>query len=135
LILADTNILFDLATDDSEWFAWSRDAMQAAASDDSISINPIIYAELSVRYENLSEVDAFLDLIGVQVLDLSNRAAFLAAKAYSKYRLSGGIKTGVLSDFFIGAHASTLGVPLLTRDVRRYRTYFPEVRLIAPQVN
>lgn len=135
MILVDTNILFDLATDDSEWFAWSRDAMQAAANDGSISINPIIYAELSVRYENLSEVDDFLELIGVQILGLSNHAAFLAAKAYARYRLSGGAKTGVLSDFFIGAHAETLNVPLLTRDVRRYRTYFPDVRLITPQMN
>jgi predicted nucleic acid-binding protein len=135
LILVDTNILFDLATDDSEWFAWSRDAMQAAASDGLISINPIIYAELSVRYESLSEVDDFLELVGVQILDLSNRAAFLAAKAYTRYRLSGGTKTGVLSDFFIGAHAAVLDSPLLTRDTRRYRTYFPDVQLISPQVN
>jgi predicted nucleic acid-binding protein len=80
-------------------------------------------------------VDNFLEVTGIQVVDLSNRTAFLAAKAYSKYRLSGGTKTGVLSDFFIGAHAQALSVPLLTRDVRRYRTYFPEVRLIAPHMN
>lgn len=135
MILVDTNILFDLATDDSEWFAWSRDAMQTAASETTIWINPIIYAELSVRYENLSEVDDFLDLIGVQMLDLSRRAAFLAAKAYARYRLAGGAKTGVLSDFFIGAHAAALESSLLTRDARRYRTYFPDVRLISPQVN
>ncbi|MEQ1937179.1 type II toxin-antitoxin system VapC family toxin [Mesorhizobium sp. CN5-321] len=135
MTLVDTNILFDLVTRNTDWLDWSLHALGNAAVAGPVSINAVIYAELSVRYETLAEVDNFLEVTGIQVVDLSNRTAFLAAKAYSKYRLSGGTKTGVLSDFFIGAHAQALSVPLLTRDVRRYRTYFPEVRLIAPHMN
>ena len=133
MILVDTNILFDLATDDSEWFAWSRDAMQAAANDGSISINPIIYAELSLAFTHFEALDAALDGMGLAVLDLPRPALFLAGKAFAQYRRRGGTKSNVLSDFFIGAHAAVAGVPILTRDTARYRTYFPSVLLIAPQ--
>jgi hypothetical protein len=135
LILVDTNVLLDLATGDPQWSAWSLSAIQAAAVDGPLHINAVIYAELSVRYSNIKEVDDFIEIAGVQLLDIPRKAAFLAAKAFSRYRISGGAKTGVLSDFFIGAHASALDIPILTRDVRRYRTYFPDLRLIAPQLN
>lgn len=135
MTLVDTNILLDLVTDDSEWFAWSRDALQTAAADGPIVINLIIYAELSARYETSGAVDEVLEIAGVDVLDMPREAAFLVSKAFGRYRAAGGTRTGVLSDFFIGAHAEVLQSPLLTRDIRRYETYFPAVRLIAPQVN
>lgn len=135
MILVDTNVLFDLATDDSEWFDWSRDAMQTLASDDTLIINAVIYAELSARYASEDSVDEFIGITGLELLDIPRRAAFLAAKVFGMYRAAGGTRTGVLSDFFIGAHAAALEIPILTRDTRRYRTYFPTVRLIAPQVN
>ena len=135
MILVDTNILLDLATKDSEWWGWSLDAIRAAAIEAPLFINAIVYAELSARYESASDADDFVEILGVQFLDIPRRGAFLAAKAFSQYRAAGGTKTGVLSDFFIGAHAAVLDVPVLTRDVSRYRTYFPELRLIAPQLN
>lgn len=135
MILVDTNVLLDLATRDSQWAAWSLGAIQAAAVDGPLYINAIIYAELSVRYSSVKEVDDFIEIAGVQLLDIPRVAAFVAAKAFGRYRTSGGAKTGVLSDFFIGAHAVSLDIPVLTRDVRRYQTYFPDLRLIAPQLN
>jgi predicted nucleic acid-binding protein len=135
LTLVDTNILFDLATRDSHWSVWSLDAIRAAAIEGPLYINAIIYAELSARYERDSDVDEFVKIAGVQFANIPREAAFLAAKAFGRYRASGGTRTGVLSDFFIGAHATMLDIPVLTRDVRRYRTYFPNLRLIAPQLN
>lgn len=135
MILIDTNILFDLATDDSEWFDWSQDALQVAAGYGPLYINAIIYAELSARYESHEMVDEFIEIAGVELIHLPRQAAFLAAKAFSQYRRKGGAKTGVLSDFFIGAHAAVLDIPILTRDLGRYRTYFPTLKLITPQLN
>lgn len=135
MILVDTNILLDLVTDDSQWFDWSARTIQDAAVDGPLCINAIIYAELSARYDSTANVDDFVEAAGVQFFDIPRKAAFLAAKAFGRYRSAGGTKTGVLSDFFIGAHASALDIPLLTRDVRRYRTYFPDLHLIAPQLN
>lgn len=135
MTLIDTNILFDLATRDSEWWEWSLDAMKAMSIQGQLYINGIIYAELSARYATVAQVDEFVDIAGVQYLDIPRKAAFLAAKAFGQYRAAGGTKTGVLSDFFIGAHAVALDIPILTRDVRRYRTYFPELRLIEPKLN
>lgn len=135
MTLVDTNILFDLATKDSEWWEWSLDSIKNAALAGPLYINAIVYAELSARYENAGEVDEFVTIAGVQFLDIPRGAAFLAAKAFGAYRAAGGTRTGVLSDFFIGAHALALDLPILTRDVRRYRTYFPTLRLIAPQLN
>lgn len=135
MILVDTNILLDLATKDSEWWEWSLDAIKAAALEGPLYINAIIYAELSARYKHSGEVDEFVAIAGVQFIDIPRGAAFLAAKAFGRYRAAGGMRTGVLSDFFIGAHAAALDIPVLTRDVGRYRTYFPNLRLIAPQLN
>lgn len=135
MTLVDTNILFDLATDDSQWYEWSRRAVEDAAVSGPLYINAVIYAELSTRYEHADEVDEFVTIAGIQFADIPRTAAFLAAKAFGSYRAAGGVRTGVLSDFFIGAHALALDIPILTRDVRRYRTYFPQLRLIAPQLN
>jgi predicted nucleic acid-binding protein len=135
LILVDTNILLDLATDDSEWFDWSSNAMEQGAVEGPLCVNLVIYAELSVRYAEIEAADAFLAQAGVEVLEIPRRGAFLAAKAFARYRAAGGTRTGVLSDFFIGAHAVALDIPILTRDVSRYKIYFPELRLIAPQLN
>lgn len=135
MTLVDTNILFDLATKDSEWAEWSLKAIQDVAVDGPIHINAIIYAEFSARYDQPVDVDEFMEIAGVQFLDIPRKAAFLAAKAFGRYRAAGGSRTGVLSDFFIGAHAAALDIPILTRDVRRYRAYIPDVRLITPNFN
>jgi predicted nucleic acid-binding protein len=135
LIFIDTNVLLDVATKDSQWAEWSLKAIEDEAVEGPLYINAIIYAELSTRYASVEAFDAFVAQTGVQMAEIPRAAAFLAAKAFGRYRAAGGTGTGVLSDFFIGAHAAVLDIPLLTRDVGRYRTYFPDLRLVAPQLN
>lgn len=135
MTLVDTNILLDLATDDPRWFDWSVKAIEDAAAIGPLYINAIVYAEFSARYQSPADVDAFILRAGVEFVDIPQHAAFFAAKAFEKYRSRGGTRTGVLPDFFIGAHAQYMGAPLLTRDVARYRTYFPDVDLISPKLS
>jgi predicted nucleic acid-binding protein len=134
LTLVDANVLLDLVTKDSVWSAWSAAALNDVSIDGPLVINAVIYAELSTRYTTIETLDDFVSGIGLQLIELPRTSLFLAAKVFRRYRSSGGIKTGVLPDFFIGAHASVLDLPILTRDVRRYRSYFPAVRLISPQM-
>ncbi len=134
MTLVDANVLLDLVTKDSVWSAWSAAALNDVSIDGPLVINAVIYAELSTRYTTIETLDDFVSGIGLQLIELPRTSLFLAAKVFRRYRSSGGIKTGVLPDFFIGAHASVLDLPILTRDVRRYRSYFPAVRLISPQM-
>ena len=131
-VLVDSNVLLDLITEDSRWFSWSRRALEDAAERTRLVINPVIYGKVSVRYSRIEDLEAVLprDLIARE--NLPYEAAFLAAKAFAKYRTRGGTRTSTLPDFFIGAHAAVAGYELLTRDGTRYRTYFPKLTLIAP---
>ncbi|MDP2811379.1 MAG: type II toxin-antitoxin system VapC family toxin [Rhodocyclaceae bacterium] len=133
MILVDTNILLDIAEDDPLWGDRSLRHLESAAKRDEVAINPVIYAEFSVGYERIEEVEAVLRAISLQVLPLPREALFLAGKAFRNYRQRGGTKVGVLPDFFIGAHAAVSNMPLLTRDASRYRSYFPALTLIAPE--
>ena len=130
--LVDSNVILDVATQDEEWFDWSGAMLSDAAERGPLVINLIIYAEVSTRYETLEALDEALPPDFYLRASLPWEAAFLAAKAFVRYRRRGGTKTGALPDFFIGAHAAIAGLTLLTRDARRYRTYFPKLRLIAP---
>jgi predicted nucleic acid-binding protein len=130
--LIDTNVLLDLATDDPVWADWSIRQLDAASVQGPLVINAVVYAELSVGFERIEELDGMLDEAGVTSDEIPRDALFLAGKAFRRYRAAGGTRTGVLPDFFIGAHAVILGLPLLTRDAGRYRTYFPSVVLVAP---
>ena len=132
MTLVDSNVLIDVAADDTHWFDWSIAQIEQARRTGPLLINDIIYAEASVRYGNMIDYDSFLQRIGASHVPIPAGALFLAGKAFAEYRRVRGTKTGVLPDFFIGAHAVTSGLPLLTRDVRRYRTYFPRIDLIAP---
>lgn len=132
MILVDTNVLFDIVTDDAAWFEWSRKRLDAAALAGPIAINDVIFAELSVRHATLEALEDMVAEMGLQILAMSKPALFLAGKAFARYRRAGGMRTSMLPDFFIGAQASVLDVPLLTRDARRYRTYFPQLQVIAP---
>ena len=132
MILVDTNVLIDVTTVDPTWFEWSRRELNAAAARDELSINVVVYAELSIRYDSIDQVDRVIENLGVILEPIPPAALFSAGKAFQRYRAAGGVRTGVLPDFFVGAHAEVIGAQLLTRDTRRYRTYFPEVRLIAP---
>lgn len=135
MTLVDTNILLDVATDDKKWFDWSAKAIGDEAVKGPLYINTVIYAEFSTRYATIEAVDDFVAASGVRLLEIPRAAAFLAAKAFARYRSAGGSKTGVLPVFFIGAHAAVLDMPVLTRDVGRYRAYFPKLHLITPNLN
>jgi hypothetical protein len=130
--LVDTNVLFDYLNEDEEWFDWSSAMLGEAAERGTVAINPIIYAEVSVRYDRIDDVEAALPAEFFVRSQLPWEAAFLAAKCFERYRKRGGARRSPLPDFFIGAHAAITGMTLLTRDARRYRTYFPKLRIIAP---
>lgn len=133
MTLIDTNVLLDLVTDDPVWAEWSIRQLDAAAVRGILTINTVVYAELSVRFGRIEDLDAVLDEAGISLVDIPRSALFLAGKVFQHYRAAGGSRNGVLPDFFIGAHAAVVGMPLLTRDVQRYRSYFPSVTLLAPQ--
>lgn len=130
--LVDTNVLFDFLSEDAEWFDWSATMLRTVASRGEVVINPFVYAELSVRYDRIEDVELALPAEFFVRAPLPWEAAFLAAKCFDRYRSRGGLKHSPLPDFFIGAHAAVSGMSLLTRDPRRYRAYFPTVTLIEP---
>ncbi|UPK28147.1 type II toxin-antitoxin system VapC family toxin [Bradyrhizobium sp. 195] len=132
MTLVDTNVLLDLVTDDPNWAGWSVAQLEAASLKGPLLINDIVYAELAVRYNRIEGLDAFIDEAGLDIAPIPREGLFLASKVFAQYRKAGGSRTGVLPDFFIGAHAAVAGLPLLTRDVGRYRTYLPSLNLIAP---
>lgn len=130
--LVDTNILLDVLTDDPVWANWSIRQLDAAVATGPLLVNDVIYAELSVRFSAIEALDTALDVAGARLDPIPRSALFLAGKAFQRYRAAGGIRTGVLPDFFIGAHAAVLDIALLTRDVQRYRSYFPTIELVTP---
>ena len=132
MTLVDTNVLLDLLTADPVWTEWSKLALGQAAASGAVFINDVVHAELSVRFSAVELVDEFVRGSGLERLPIPPASLFLAGKAFARYRASGGTRTGVLPDFSIGAQAAVLGIPLLTRDPNRYRTYFPHIVLITP---
>ena len=133
MTLIDTNVLLDLVTNDPVWADWSIRQLDGAAIRGPLIINDVVYAELSVGFERIEDLDDLLDEAGIAMDEIPREALFLAGKAFRRYRTAGGARSGVLPDFFIGAHAAVLGLPLLTRDAKRYRSYFPSVVLMAPE--
>lgn len=131
-VLVDSNVLLDVLTNDPDWAPWSMETLAEQADRDLLAINPIVYAEVSIGFERIEELDAALPSTAFHRLPLPWDAAFLAGKCFVAYRKRGGSRTSPLPDFFIGAHASVAGMTLLTRDAARYRTYFPKLRLVAP---
>jgi predicted nucleic acid-binding protein len=132
VILVDSNVLLDVLSQDPRWGGWSEDALAQAADAGVLAINPIIYAEVSIRFERVEELETALPPEDFERLPLPWEAAFLAGKCFVQYRRRGGAKRAPLPDFYIGAHAAVAAVGLLTRDASRYRTYFPGLTLIAP---
>jgi predicted nucleic acid-binding protein len=130
--LVDSNVLLDVLTEDARWFAWSAEAVSRRAGDSALVINPIIYAEVSIGFARIEELDETLNASGFERRPLPWEAAFLAGKCFQRYRLRGGVRTSTLPDFYIGAHAAVSSLALLTRDAARYRTYFPGLEIISP---
>lgn len=132
MLLVDTNVLVDVLQDDPQWAPWSIGQLRAQASIQQLTINPIIYAEVSLSFSTLEGLDRALTTLGLELREIPRPALFLAAKAFVQYRRRGGSKRQVLPDFFIGAHAAVEGWPLLTRDAARFRAYFPTLEVVAP---
>jgi predicted nucleic acid-binding protein len=131
--LVDSNVLLDVLTADLVWGDWSAHALLDAAEAGPLWINPIVYAEVSVRFSRIEDLDDALPMDDYRRAQLPWQAGFLAGKAFARYRRSGGTRASTLPDFYIGAHAAVADVALLTRDGARYRTCFPSLRLIAPE--
>jgi predicted nucleic acid-binding protein len=134
VVLIDTNVLLDVVTNHPQWADWSQAQLEAASARDRLAVNAVVYAEVSIGFRRIEEVESLLAKTRIAVEGIPREALFLAGKAFQRYKRRGGTRTGVLPDFFIGAHAAVLGAPLLTRDSRRYADYFPTVELIAPDV-
>lgn len=132
-MLVDTNVLVDVLQNDPQWADWSIAQLQAQSKVHRLSINPIIYAELSLNFSKVEALDTVISRMELDLLDIPKPALFLAGKAFMQYRRGGGLKTNVLADFFIGAHAAVSGLPVLTRDTRRYQSYFPSINLVTPK--
>lgn len=130
--LVDANIFLDLITNDRDWADWSAGRLAAAMSDGTLLINDVIYAEISIRFDEIARLDTMMADFNAKHAPIPRQALFDAGKAFRRYRASGGLRQSVLPDFFIGAHAAVAKLPLLTRDAKRYRTYFPTVELISP---
>jgi hypothetical protein len=130
--LVDTSVLLDIFANDAVWKPWSKEQLDLASFRGSLLINDVVYAELSVGFPGPAELDGVLAGARVMLTPVPRDGLFLAGKAFRQYRRSGGPRAGALPDFFIGAHASVLGIPLLTRDHRRYRHWFPALQVITP---
>ena len=131
-VLVDSNVLLDIITADPVWETWASDTLIKLLYEYKLVINPVIYAEVSIRFSTIEELEEAIPPSFFVRLPVPYEAAFLAGKCFMKYKERGGIKTSVLPDFLIGAHASVLNIKLVTRDISRYKTYFPKLELIAP---
>lgn len=133
MIFVDSNVLLDIITNDPVWYGWSLAQLDAASLLGPLCINDVVYAEISVRYDRIEDLNEMLAETELRIEPIPREALFLAAKVFAQYRKSGGTRGGVLPDFFIGAHAAIGGLSLLTRDTKRFQTYFRSVKLISPQ--
>jgi predicted nucleic acid-binding protein len=131
--LVDTNVLIDILANDAHWRRWSIAMLEEHSSRGALIISDVTYAELAPQFRSAQALEAALSELGVVLQRISRQALYVAGRSFEQYRRRGGIRPNVLADFFIGAHALVLGCPVLTRDVRRYRSYFPDVELIAPE--
>ncbi len=132
-VMVDSSVLLDIFTEDPDWCEWSSRALAEAAESQILFINPVVYSEISVRFDRIEELEAVLKEASLERRPIPYEAAFLAGKCFLRYRRQGGKKTTALPDFFIGAHVAVEKSTLLTRDAARIRTYFPKLPLIAPE--
>jgi predicted nucleic acid-binding protein len=131
-ILVDSNVILDVVTADPVWFEWSSMTLSRCADEAVLVINPVVYAEVSVGFRRIEDLEDVLTGLYFRRDAIPYEAAFLAGKCFLEYRRKGGLKESTLPDFFIGAHASVTGMTLLTRDSSRYRTYFPRLTIVNP---
>lgn len=130
--MVDSCVILDVITKDPHWFEWSSSTVSHALEEEKLVVNPVVYAEVSVRYLDIREVEAALPATLFEFQPITREAAFLAGKCFARYRKRGGTRTSPLPDFFIGAHAALSGYALITRDPRRFREYFPKLEIVCP---
>lgn len=131
-VFVDSNVILDIFLDDPVWAGWSEETLNHYGTSTTLCINPIIYAEISIGFERIEELEDAIARAGFRILQMPTEALFLAGKVFLQYRRNQGTKQSPLPDFFVGAHAAVLNMELITRDVARYRTYFPTIKLVAP---
>lgn len=131
-VLVDSNIILDIFLNDPKWADWSESTLEEYINYTALYINPIIYSEISIGFKLIEDLELATTKAGFQMLEIPKEALFLAGKVYLKYKRRKGVKRTPLPDFYIGAQAAVLNLNLITRDVSRYRSYFPTVKLIAP---
>jgi len=132
VLIVDANVLLDVVNNDAHWAEWSAQQLRNQSQLHELLINPVIYTELSMAFADLDDVERAVDHMRLKFTEFPKPALYLAGKAFVKYRRAGGLRTSVLPDFLIGAHAAILNCAILTRDERRYRSYYPRVPLITP---
>ena len=131
-VLVDSNVILDVFLNDLKWADWSESKLEEYSNHASLYINAIIYCEVLIGFKLVEDLESAISKSGFQLLEFPKEALFLAGKAFIKYKGREGVKRTPLPDFFIGAQAAVLELDLLTRDISRYQTYFPTVKLIAP---
>ena len=134
-VLIDSCVLLDLFTNDPHWADWSESTLERYSQTNTLYINSIIYTEISIGFEKIEEVEEAISTLGIKVLEIPREALFLTGKAFIQYRRNKGTKNSPLPDFFIGAHSAVTQLDLITRDLSKYKTYFPQVNLIHPEMN
>ncbi len=134
-ILVDSCVILDIVTEDPKWFEWSSSILEKHARQSQLFINPIIYAEISIGFQKIEELETALSSSTFKKIPLPWEASFLAGKAFLQYRKSGGHKALPLPDFFIGAHAIIEGWSLLTRDTKRFQYYYPKLKILSPALS
>ena len=134
-VLVDSCVLLDLFTNDPHWADWSESVLEQYSRTNTLYINSIVYTEISIGFDRVEEVEDAIESLGIKVLEMPREALFLTGKAFIKYRRNKGTKNSPLPDFFIGAHASVSEFTLITRDLSKYKTYFPQVELVHPEIN
>jgi len=132
--LVDSNVILDLFLSDPNWADWSENTLATYGDKDILYINQVVYTEVSIGFESIEELEKAMHIAAFQMLEIPKEALFLAGKAFLNYRRNKGIKSSPLPDFYIGAQAAVMDLDLITRDESRYRTYFPTVNLITPQL-
>ena len=133
-VFIDSCVLLDLFTDDPNWGDWSEKIVDQYSQTNTLFVNSIVYTEVSIGFDKIEELEKAIDQIGIKVLEIPREALFLTGKVFLKYRRNKGTKSSPLPDFFIGAHASVSSFELITRDITKFRTYFPQVKLIHPRI-
>lgn len=131
-VLVDSNVILDVFLNDVKWADWSQAKLEEYSNHTTLYINSIIYSEISIGFKLIEDLESAISQLGCRLLEIPKEALFLAGKAFIRYKKRGGVKRIPLPDFFIGAQAAVLNLPLLTRDISRYKTYFPTIKLIAP---